>query len=213
MKTIERGTPPCCLINANKNGWNWENFHENDQKGYISLKEQMLLEQSNECAYTGLWLGSGTKYKIHIDHFRKKGIYQNLTFEYDNLFVAAKELNCGADYKDNQIHGPQDNSDKQYNEILSPLEINIKKYFWYRSDGHIVPADNLTEKERNKAQKTIEIFNLNDIRLRNKRTDLIFSLHDMNDLDDDIIREAMKEYGFSFVVDFILSDRDKIGKG
>ena len=72
----------------------------------IVEKEQALEEQHNECAYTGLWLGEGTTQTIHLDHFRKKGIYAPSTFDYGNLFAAAKNSSYGSDYKDGKSMDP-----------------------------------------------------------------------------------------------------------
>ncbi|MDE6480487.1 MAG: hypothetical protein K2L45_09470 [Muribaculaceae bacterium] len=98
MKTINKTEANDCLRTAANNAWSWDDFHKNDQPGYNACREQGLAEQLNECAYTGLWLGEGTKQSVHIDHLRKKALYPELTFDWNNLFVAAKNLECGADY-------------------------------------------------------------------------------------------------------------------
>ncbi len=194
-------SPQPCLENARKKGWNWDVFKSNDPKGYEACVRQGLQEQSNECAYTGLWLGKGTKQKIHIDHFRKKGIYSGLTFVWDNLFVAAKELHCGADFKDKIVHGPKNIADATYSTFWSPLKPDIDKAFWYQQDGTVLPDDSLSDEDRKKAQKTIDMFNLNDSVLKVKRRNIIHQLRDWTDFDSETIRLCMNGRGFSFLVE------------
>ncbi|MDE6018068.1 MAG: TIGR02646 family protein [Muribaculaceae bacterium] len=209
MKTINKTEANDCLRTAANNAWSWDDFHKNDQPGYNACREQGLTEQLNECAYTGLWLGEGTKQSVHIDHFRKKALYPELTFDWNNLFVAAKDLNCGADYKDKHISGLRTVTDNIYRDIFSPLEANLSQYFWYRQDGAIVPHQSITDETiRSKVNNTIEIFNLNSSDLKNRRLGIIQLMKDIHDLDDETIRDCMKSYGFSFVVDFELQRRN-----
>ncbi|MDE6562259.1 MAG: TIGR02646 family protein [Muribaculaceae bacterium] len=208
MKTINKTEANDCLQNADNNAWSWDDFHKNNQTGYNACREQGLLEQRNECAYTGLWLGEGTKQSIHIDHFRKKSLYPELTFDWNNLFVAAKDIDCGADYKDTHISGPRTVADNVYRNIFSPLDANLSQYFWYRQDGAIVPHQSITDESiRSKVKKTIEIFNLNSSDLKSRRLGIMQSVKGIIDQDDETIRDWMQNAGFSFVVDFELQRR------
>lgn len=201
MKTITKLPAQPCLANARAHGWNWDEFHNNDQAGYLECVAQGLLEQNDECAYTGLWLGEGTKQKIHIDHFRKKGIYPLLTFVWDNLFVAAKEVPCGADFKDGKVHGPQNYANSLYASFFSPLDAVLAEKFWYRSDGMMMPADGLSAPDKDKVLKTIEMFNLNDGMLKERRKVIIRQIQQLDSLADDEVRACMQGSGFSFLVE------------
>lgn len=210
MKTIVKTAAKECLQTAKTNGWNWDDFHENAHDSYRSCRDQALQEQNDECAYTGLWLGEGTKQTVHIDHFRKKSLYPALTFDWNNLFAAAKDLDCGADFKDKSIKGPQTNSDKQYEGFFSPLEANLKEYFWYRQDGTIEPHPEVDdEKLLGKIINTIAIFNLNDGNLKNRRKEVIEFVRNLQQLEDDVVVECMRCSGFSFVTEFELEHRSK----
>lgn len=209
MKTINKIEANYCLQIAAVNAWSWDDFHTNDQDGYHASREQGLQEQLYECAYTGLWLGEGTKQSIHIDHFKKRSIYHEQTFDWNNLFVAAKDLDSGADYKDKHISGPRQAADNIYNSIFSPLEANLSQYFWSRQDGTIIPHPSITnELIRSKVNNTIEIFNLNSSDLKNRRLGIIQSMKYLHDLDIEAIRECMRSSGFSFVVDFELQTQN-----
>lgn len=208
MKTINKSKANGCLRTAAANAWSWDDFHTNDQDGYHACREQGLQEQLHECAYTGLWLSEGTKQSIHIDHFKKRSIYPELTFDWNNLFVAAKDVDSGADYKDKHISGPRQVADSVYKNIFSPLEANLSKYFWYRQDGEIIPHPSINDESiRSKVKKTIEIFNLNSADLKNRRLGIMQTLKGILEQDDETIREWMRNAGFSFVVDFELQRR------
>ncbi len=205
MKTVVKTDSNHSLLNAKEKGWNWDDFHSNDQEAYQSCREQALKEQLEECAYTGLWLGEGTKQTIHIDHFKKKAIYPELTFEWNNLFAAAKDLDCGADFKDKKISGSRASSDKSYDNILSPLERYLSDYFWYRQDGAVIPHPSINDDELiSKINNTIDIFNLNSSFLKDRRSGIIKMMRSYAGFGESAIREIMKSLGFSFVVDFEL---------
>lgn len=204
MKTIIKSEVPECLQEAETRGWDWNSFHTNDHDGYRCVIQRALEDQKNECAYTGLWIGEGTTQKIHIDHFRKKAIYPEETFYWDNLFAAAKDLDYGSDYKDKHIHGPKTNAESQYKKFWSPLYANLSNAFWYRQDGMIEPALGLEDNDREMAQHTIEMYNLNAPDLKQRRQGVINMLKGYKEIPEEIIREGMKNVGFSFLVDFEL---------
>ena len=210
MKTIVKSTPaPACLARAQQAGWNWDQFGKLDHDGHVEVLQLALHDQKKECAYTGLWLGEGTKLKVHIDHFQKKGIYQDQEFAWENLFAAAKDRKDGADYKDNQISGPREKADATYSTFWSPLQANLEKAFWYRQDGTIQPDPGLSEEDRVKAQNTIEMFNLNSPDLKSKRYGIILKTRGVHDLSDDMVRECLATQGFSFLVNFELAHRKR----
>lgn len=209
MKTILKLEADDCLQRAIDNGWSWDDFHRNAHDDYLTLRELALMEQNDECAYTGLWLGKGTTQTVHLDHFRKKAIYPELTFDWYNLFAAAKDLDYGSDYKDRNIHGPRDNADSQYNTFWSPLKVNLEGNFWYRQDGKIMPYPGIDEDARQIAQQTIDMYNLNADDLKKRRQGIIQLVGGLDQLDDDTVRQCMATSGFSFVVEFELAQRQK----
>lgn len=204
MKTVIKSEAPECLQDAEVKGWDWNTFRSNNHDAYLSVRRQVLEDQRNECAYTGLWIGEGTTQKVHIDHFRKKAIYPEKTFCWDNLFAAAKDLDYGSDYKDKRIHGPKTNAESQYQTFWSPLHANLSNTFWYRQDGMMEPVPELEGNDREKALQTIKIYNLNAPDLKNRRKGIINMLKGWKGVSEEIIRESMKNVGFSFLIDFEL---------
>lgn len=207
MKTIEKGESTAVLSRAIQSGWSWSDFHANAHNEYSQLRELALEEQRNECAYTGLWIGEGTTRTAHLDHFRKKVLYPELTFVWKNLFAAAKCDKWGSDYKDSLISGPRHKADMMYESFWSPLEANLTEKFWYRTDGEIEPHPTLPEEEKTIAAQTIQMYNLNDGELKNRRRSLMRQVRDMSQLDAETVHAFMATAGFSFVVDFELKNR------
>ena len=207
MKTIIKSDAPLCLQQAREKGWDWDEFHANAHVDYLDVRSQALADQKEECAYTGLWLGEGTKHTLHIDHFHKKAIFTEETFLWENLFAAAKNRNDGADYKDRLIHGPKPDAEKQYRSFWSPLEASLSKAFWYRQDGCVEPDEKLYEEGQLLAQHTIDMYNLNSPDLTRRRLGVIRMLNSLSGLCDDEIRLYMRTMGFSFLVDFELRQR------
>lgn len=207
MKTIAKSPEHDCLGKAKDKGWSWDEFVDKDHDNYVTVRNQALTDQKQECAYTGLWLGSGTNHILHIDHFRKKSIYPELRFDWNNLFAAAKNLKCGSDYKDKNIHGSRDNAESQYSSFLSPLEANLESMFWYQQNGKVNAHPRLSESMATKVENTIKMYNLNDDDLVSRRRSIIQILRNLDQMDDDTIRECMITQGFSFLVEFELSQR------
>ena len=52
MRTIVKGETPASLVEAEKRGWDWDDFVENDRDGYQACREQANAEQQGVCAYT-----------------------------------------------------------------------------------------------------------------------------------------------------------------
>lgn len=193
---------PNCLLKAKVDFPNWENFVRERNDEYQNIKEIASDDQKGECAYTGLPLDR-KKIKVHIDHYKRKSIYPNLTFEWNNLFVAVKDDRYGADYKDKQIN--RENAEYAYSVLLNPIEDDSSDFFWYGEDGKIVVKDTLKENEKERAYKTIEYFNLNSPVLIEKRSTIMKILCNYRDLSDDDIRTCMKGHGFSKLLDFYMS--------
>ena len=207
MKTVVKSPAPACLAKAHSDGLNWDTFWHDRHDDYEAVREQALSDQKNECAYTGLWLGEGTTQQLHIDHYRRKGIFQELTFEWDNLFAAAKELDYGSDYKDSKAKWEKKVAISRYSEFWSPLDPAHDKAYWFRQDGNIEPHESLSAQDKEMAQRTIDIFNLNAPDLKKKREGLIKQLRELGAMTDEEVRMVFETSGFSFLVDFELKNR------
>lgn len=198
MRTIVKADAPACLAMAEKKGWSWEDFVANDKAGYRACRQQADAEQQAVCAYTELPLDVD-KVMVHIDHFRRKGIYQKLRFKWDNLFAAVKDHRFGSDYKDRMVNSK--NEKQIYASILIPLTDNLQSFFHYATNGKIEPSANLTEAEQQRAQDTIDIFNLNEPELVNRRRTMMVLIQSYNDVPEEVVRGCFAGFGFPSVID------------
>lgn len=139
---------------------NWDDLGtsiKQEARAYILSKEQGGLS-----AYTERVVSESKT--LHIDHFRKKGIFPHLTFAWNNLLVDERSENYGAVFKDKHIKRASD-----YNQIIDPIVDDPQEYFEYSVDGSIIPKQGLSPSAKAKAEKTIEVFNLNHSSLVQER--------------------------------------------
>ncbi len=120
----------------------------------------MTEEQNYQCGYTELLLELDDS---HIDHYIKRDIEADRTFDWNNLIVAFGNSNSGvnpdfgAHYKDNRYKIKQ----HEYTEIFNPVEDDVQSYFYYNSFGKIEPLGTIEdERIKLKVLKTLEVFNL-----------------------------------------------------
>ena len=198
MRTVIKTDAPACLSEAEKNGWSWDDFVLNDRQGYQACRQRAYDEQSGVCAYTELPLDT-VKSTIHLDHFRRKGIYQHLRFEWNNLFAAVKDNRFGSDYKDNLVKS--NNEQQIYSVILSPLTNQLQQYFHYSTNGEIEPSSGLSDTEKEKAKATIDIFHMNESELVSRRRTMMAQIAHYHDLPVETIRQSFVDAGFPSVVD------------
>jgi len=116
--------------------------------GY-NVRNYMLMEEQNfQCAYTELRIEPE---ESHIDHFRKRSLFPELTFKWDNLLTSCNYEYYGAKYKDKHI------KKRHYSNLINPVTNNPELYFMYSFTGEIL----ITDKNED-AKLTIDLFNLND---------------------------------------------------
>lgn len=198
MRRIVKSEAPSPLCEAKQKGWNWNEFVTNDHDGYIDCRNRARADQGDVCGYTELPLNS-KGVTVHLDHFRKKSIFDKLTFDWNNLVCAAKDQRFGADYKDDRVDGK--NAMSVYSNILNPVVDEAQDYFYYDTNGLIYPDVSLDIDRIEKAKRTIEIFNLNETELVSRRRALISGVQACATLSEEDIRSAFSGSGFPTVLD------------
>ncbi|MBX7241277.1 MAG: TIGR02646 family protein [Bacteroidia bacterium] len=183
MKYIEKKTIPpfySNFIRKNKP----QHWSELSREIRIELREYILKEeQASQCAYTEVLLREDNS---HIDHFKMRNHFANLTFSYDNLFVAHNDEKWGAKNKDKKI------KKEFYDKILSPLSEETKDAFSFSfANGEIFGK---TEK----AKRTIEVFNLNHSSLKERRMQTILDISNYSGFSEEKIKENLGEF-FSLI--------------
>ena len=136
---------------------------------------------------------------IHIDHFKKKGMFMAETFNWNNFIVDSLDSGYGACYKDSRISNVSD-----YNKLINPVEEDPQYYLTYQSNGNMVPKSGLTSSELEKAQFTLATFNLNHVFLRQKRLGIMKMAEQYKDtFTKEEIVSALAHCGFKSVVESV----------
>lgn len=167
----------------------WDRFH-----GKKDIHDALLPAQKHLCAYCEIELDNREEaLGYHIEHIESKSENPHLTFEFQNLMLSCfrtgneieqtdedlKPVSCGhAELKQNN----------QYDAALfiKPTEQDCQRYFFYELDGRVVAHPDLDEAETARADHTIEVLNLNCLRLQRERGDMIREgLEIISDLADD----------------------------
>ena len=139
----------------------------------------------------------------HIDHFRKQSLFNTLIFDWNNYIVDGQDDTFGAKYKDRYVKTRADNE-----KLINPVTEDASCYFKYELNGKIDVADGLSEFDIERANYTIDAFNLNEASLMDRRRIVINTILDsFSDLEDEVILEALASEGFTSVVEQLLQER------
>ncbi|HBR2024960.1 TIGR02646 family protein [Klebsiella quasipneumoniae] len=116
----------------------------------------LIQMQGSFCAYCECSLE-----RKHVEHFRTRRRFNNLTFDWNNLFGSCGDTRikggwdrCGI-YKDNGA------GEYEVDLLVKPDEDIPDEYLLFLTTGRVVPAKGLNGQKLLKAQETIRVFNLN----------------------------------------------------
>lgn len=128
------------------------------------LRKNILeFDQHLQCAYCESAIDSEASYS-HIDHFKRKHFFPELTFAYDNLLVSCNNPNHCALHKDTKVK-----SREIYDKIINPVIEDPTKFFDYYTNGKLVSKNE-------KAKFTEETFNLNHPGLKQRRNNVAWAV-------------------------------------
>ena len=124
------------------------------------VKEALMKEQGYICCYCERRLESDDS---HIEHLLPREVAPEKSLDFDNLLCSCQ--------KDLEKGEPRHcgNSKGKYLLPISPLEPDCATLFIFGHDGQILPA----QEDNDKAQKTIEILQLNIPKLKALRRNAI----------------------------------------
>ncbi|MFP1794057.1 retron Ec78 anti-phage system effector HNH endonuclease PtuB [Lonsdalea quercina] len=155
MRLLRRHTPgPSVLNNYDYASNNWDCLSSSDKK---QIWEEITKMQGKLCAYCEKKIphhASDNKKAVrHIEHFFRKGIYKELTFEWSNLFGSCGETNRCGFYKDKQNYND--------NELIKADKEDPDDFFQFSETGEVEIKPDLKLNNKKKAEVTLRVFNLN----------------------------------------------------
>jgi uncharacterized protein (TIGR02646 family) len=150
----------------------WGSFSTEGKK---EIHNSLTPLQNGLCVYCEQKL---SMYSFHIEHILSKSLNPFLTFEYTNLSLSCIEdgsisdetttnpISCG--------HSPLKRIN-EYDETLfiKPTEQNCNALFRYKHNGEITYAKNLSQFDIDRVEHTIEVLNLDCLRLKRDRRETI----------------------------------------
>ncbi|MBW4591916.1 MAG: TIGR02646 family protein [Brasilonema angustatum HA4187-MV1] len=164
MKYIQKSKEPDSLTKwKHKLGSRTPDWKSFPQPVKNEVYHSLLQEQGFICCYCGM---SIARKQCHIEHFRPKSVYKDLTFEYTNLIASCQgedehrprvPVHCG--------HKKQAWFDEEL--MISPLDPKCVDYFKYSGFGEIIPTDDHDKQAA--AKTTIQKLALGIDKLRNMR--------------------------------------------
>lgn len=199
MRKINKGEPIkefTDFLNSKPTPSNWDkDFHSLKNAGLSrKCREHILVfEQDCQSGYTEVPIS--LEDDSHIDHYRKKGIFKNLTFEWNNFVVDILDNNFGACYKDKVVNNPN-----IYDQIFNPITDRVEDFITFQENGKIIPKSGIDENNKKKVLNTIKIFNLNHKSLKDRRFKLMKIIESYNEFTKDEIMSFLSEYGFRSVI-------------
>ncbi|MEQ4936693.1 retron system putative HNH endonuclease [Proteus terrae] len=174
MHKLDRtiATPPDSLSNYDYQTQTWKDLDPDCKKALRAalVKMQGIPEVTTpdadeyglRCAYCECAIYDAG----HIEHFRRKNRshFPELTFVWDNLFLACgSQSNCGH-YKDRNAGAPY-NPD----HLIKPDTQDPEQYLYFHSTGQVRPQQGLNENDKHCAEETIRVFGLNSSLLSGAR--------------------------------------------
>ncbi len=123
------------------------------------------------------------------------------------MIAAVKDDDFGADYKDKHVkRNDYNKSECCYTDILNPVRDEFENRFRFSTDGTIEPSDS----QDIKAEKTIELFNLNKKSLKERRKVQMENVrqYTKDGLAKEKIPALLAEDGFVSAIEYELSQID-----
>lgn len=164
MKKLVRGQAPLCLAQFKHGQDNWSIIGKSGL--YKDIWEKLNIMQKGFCAYCECSLHKNNNIKGHIEHFIQRDKAPLLTFNWDNLFGSCNNTDRCGKYKDNNPLAKTIDLRK----VCKPDVLSSGDLIIFLNSGKVRPRANLTSQNREIADNTIAVFNLNgDSKLENSR--------------------------------------------
>lgn len=163
---------PVCLANFNYKIHSWDDFGGAckrqlraalvEMQGIPGVTTADADEFGLRCAYC-----EGPIYhEGHIEHFRRKNAnhFPELTFDWDNLFLACGSQDYCGHYKDRKSAPPYNPS-----QLIKPDVHDPANYLYFHSSGEVRSLGGLNKVDAERAKETIRVFGLSNRTLAGAR--------------------------------------------
>ena len=122
---------------------------------------------------------------------------------WENFIADEHQGDFGSDYKDTFLKLPE-----EYAKLINPVLEDPHHFLTFMDEGIIKPVDDLSDAEREKAEFTIQAFNLRHKLLTQMQGEAIHwvKIYKAQGLEDDEILDAFKDYGFTSAIEYALKD-------
>lgn len=151
MKHLNRSAKPNCLNGLVGGRDSWRDVNKDD---IWSALDSM---QNGYCAYCECRLD-----RKHIEHFRNRDQFNNLTFAWENIFGSCGDTGQKGGWPRCGIY--KDNGAGEYlpEELIKPDDEDPSFFLHFLTSGKVRPQAGLSAADKRKALETIRVFNLND---------------------------------------------------
>ena len=152
--------------------WNAFSLRRPGAKEEVQLA--LLVMQNEKCAYCECKLDM---HEGHIEHFRRKKWFPELTFSWCNLYYSCcRNGTCGR-HKDRVL------DKSMVDELIDPCVDNPEDYLQFTFDGNVAVRSGLSEEGVSRAKLTIDSFNLKHAQLIEKRLNMLKSFEWLKQMD------------------------------
>lgn len=148
MHKLQRGHSPACLAKFQHGVNTWGDLDPLDKTAIWAELEAM---QGSRCAYCEASINEDRR---HIEHFRQRRSYPQDTFAWDNLFGSCMRPGTCGDHKDKC-------GTYKHTDLIKPDVENPESFLVFSPHGSVAPRAGLNATDRQRAEETIRILNLN----------------------------------------------------
>lgn len=164
MRKLIRPQEPTVLKKLTKRGTNWKDVTPAERKQIRASLDEMSTRGTNTfCNYCEKSIGESNR--GHIEHLVPRKSQPNLRFEWANLFLSCNSADHCGEFKDS----PRSTA-YEPDTLIRPDQEDPETLLQFFSTGKVEPRPGLDPTSQQRAQKTIEVLNLNDQKLITARS-------------------------------------------
>lgn len=198
MHHLNRETAPDCLTKATANN-TWRTLDpECKAATRLALRSMQKSGQVVLCAYCERDI---SKNRSHVEHLASQHRFPQKTLEWSNLFLSCESSHHCGRYKDHKV--------KQYNpdDIIHPDEEDPDDFLQFFTDGSVAPKAGLGERDRFRAQTTIDVLGLAAPTLVERRREAVRQAAEEAECIPDLLAEISPNEAWAFISQEIAAAR------